>query len=259
MPSRWLGSSKPVPPYSKLAGIYDFVMQHVPYDEWAGYLHHLFEMADLRVHNVLDIACGTGSLMLELANKGYSVSGFDSSKEMAALAAEKLAKAGKPGRAWSGSMTEFALRRRFDAVVYTYDSLNYCQEIAECAQVFTRVAAVLEPGGVFVFDVTTQSNSKRHFRNYYDKEGTPEFEYIRQSQYDTRTNTQVNEFLIRWRNDGESYREFHSQQIYRLSEICGAIPARFFSLSGPFDGFSTRPGNENSERVTFLLKRKPLT
>ena len=53
--------------YEFLAGCYDELTQDVGYARWADYLERHFARGALRVHTVLDLACGTGSLTRELA------------------------------------------------------------------------------------------------------------------------------------------------------------------------------------------------
>ena len=53
--------------YEALAGRYDALTADVHYEVWADYAEKHFRRAGLPVHTVLDLACGTGSLSLELA------------------------------------------------------------------------------------------------------------------------------------------------------------------------------------------------
>ena len=75
--------------YEFLAGCYDELTQDVGYARWADYLERHFARGALRVHTVLDLACGTGSLTRELALRGYEMIGADRSEEMLSRAAEK--------------------------------------------------------------------------------------------------------------------------------------------------------------------------
>ena len=58
--------------YSSLAECYDDFTQDVRYTKWADYLTSLFEKYDDGdgIYQVLDLACGTGSLSVILANLG---------------------------------------------------------------------------------------------------------------------------------------------------------------------------------------------
>ncbi len=257
MPSKLFQKTKKVEPYTKLAFIYDFLMRYVDYDDWASYLVRLFNKADCDVTSVLDISSGTGSLILHLAELGYEVSGQDYSYEMVRIAKKKFFSRDMPASLWTGSMTELASKQKYDAVVTTYDSINYCHPIARCEKVFEQVANIIKPGGVFVFDISTIRNSKRYFRRYYDSDGTNKFDYIRQSYYLPDKRKQINEFYLTWKSrKNVCYKECHEQKIYQIAELKEVVPKQFFEIVGVYDGFSLRPGTEKSDRVHFLFMLK---
>ena len=80
--------------YEFLAGCYDELTYDVGYSAWADYIEAHFRKRGLPGKTVLDLACGTGSLTRELAQRGYEMIGADLSQEMLAQAAEKCRGAG---------------------------------------------------------------------------------------------------------------------------------------------------------------------
>ena len=78
-----------VSPYTKFAAAYDKMMKNVDYVRWADYVDRLFALYNFRPRRVLDIACGTGSATVLLAEKGYMMSGTDRAIEMLLWAREK--------------------------------------------------------------------------------------------------------------------------------------------------------------------------
>lgn len=232
-------------------------MRHVNYERWANYLIVLFAKADFRVKHVLDISCGTGSLLTQLGQYDFELTGFDESFNMVRIARKKFQQANLAIPVWCGTMRHFACARPFDAVVSTYDSLNYCLQPEELQTVFEHASGLLRPGGLFVFDLCTDKNSRQHFVNYIERDGADEFEYVRQAYYLRKKRIQVNEFTIQWHDHDHdrTYHEIHRQRIYRIDEIKAIIPAMRFEVVGIYDGFSRRPGSEKSERVQFVLKR----
>lgn len=234
-------------------------MRHVNYERWADYLNTLFSRADLEVINVLDVSCGTGSLLLQLNRRQprLQLAGFDESFNMVQMARRKLYNANLSFPIWCGSMRRFACTRSFEAAVSTYDSLNYCLTSADVQSVFSDVAELLQSGGLFVFDICTEKNSKHNFVNYMERDGADEYEYVRQAYYLRNKRMQVNEFTIEWHRRGRDrvYHEVHQQRIYRIDEIKEMIPRQKFEIVGIYDGFSFRAGTENSDRVQFVLKR----
>jgi len=142
--------------YEYLAGCYDRFTADVPYAAWADYLEKHFARSKLPIHTVLDLACGTGSLTCELAERGYEMIGADLSEEMLAQAAEKARNvSGIPPIFLHQAMEELDLYGTIDACVCCLGSVNYVTRPKELARAFQRVHTFLMPGGLFLFDINT--------------------------------------------------------------------------------------------------------
>ena len=142
--------------YENLAGCYDQFTRDVDYVRWADYLERHFARSALPIHTVLDLACGTGSLTLELARRGYEMIGVDQSEEMLAQAAEKCRQASEiPPLFLHQSMDKLDLYGTIYACVCCLDSVNYVTSPQKLERAFQRVHTFLMPGGLFVFDVNT--------------------------------------------------------------------------------------------------------
>ncbi len=267
----WLSLQKNVEavPYSRLAEFYDHLMNHVNYRRWADYIIALFDLATEplssnhyprpheRVTTVLELACGTGKVLVELSRSGFEVYGLDLSPEMARYAAQRLRHEKFESRVWCGNMQHVATGIHMDAVICLYDSMNYCRHPHEMARVFEGMAHVVRPGGLFIFDVCTRWNCWKNFRNYVERDSFQNFSYHRHSYFHPIGNLQYNEFLIvDDRNPGPTLREKHVQRIYSLSEIRRLAANGFWEEVACFSGMSQRPGSERAERVHFVFRRK---
>lgn len=71
--------------YQYLAQVYDDLMGDYDYDE----VYHFLESQVDHFGNILEMACGTGSLTEKLVKKG-PVTAFDGSEEMLQVARDKL-------------------------------------------------------------------------------------------------------------------------------------------------------------------------
>lgn len=117
----------------------------------ADYIAGLVARHSPRAESVLELACGTGSVLKHLASR-YEVAGVDLSPQMLERAAAKVPDA----LLVEADMRRVDLGRTFDVVLCVYDSLNHLLDFAEWETVFDRALAHLNVGGVFVFDVNTE-------------------------------------------------------------------------------------------------------
>jgi SAM-dependent methyltransferase len=244
-----------VPPYAVLAEIYDEVMDHVNYDQWAGYLDQLLRKHGHNVHTVLDASCGTGVLDRQLQQKGYSLWGCDVSLMMV-----KRARGGaEKSSCWCSDVRHLALRRKPDAIISTYDSMNYLMTADEWQQALDRLYQALPQKGVLIFDVSTVYNSKTAFQRYVQKETTPAGTYWRNSYYRPRSSIQFNEFkIVLTREPKITYHEIHKQKIVSLQKVLDYIAASRFALLAAYADFTFQPAREQAERLHFVLqKRRP--
>lgn len=106
--------------------------------------------------SMVDIACGTGSLALMLAEKGWTVWGIDGSDKMIAQARAKFMKNERAGSFLVQDMRQMELPERVSLATCFYDSLNHLTLRRDLIQTLRRIQAVLEPGGYVVFDVNNR-------------------------------------------------------------------------------------------------------
>lgn len=242
-------------PYSQLAPIYDHVMRHVDYDRWADYIQSVFERYGATPKDILELACGTGVMACILDDRGYRMTGMDRSENMIAVARQKALDGRRSIRFQAGDMVSMPVSGHFDAVLCLYDSINYIMDESDIAAMMDGLRGVLNTGGLFVFDVCTEINSRRYFHNQVDQESNGDFSYVRRCEYVPESRVQINEFQLTFHRGGKRYfsRERHEQRIYpvdRLAEICRESGYR---VLGAFDGFSFGEASERSNRVHYVV------
>ena len=141
--------------YAAFAAFYDRLTGDVDYAGLAAYLREIFLRHQGAVpRTLLDLACGSGSLSLELAADA-EVIGVDGSEDMLALAGEKAARAGRSLLFLRQDMRCLDLYGTVEGAVCVLDSLNHLLRTADIRAVLRRLRLFLEPGGLFVFDVNT--------------------------------------------------------------------------------------------------------
>ena len=113
--------------YSSVANIYDRLNGDVDYEAWADYIAREIK-ARSTVPTVLglDLACGTGRMTFALRERGYDMTGVDSSPEMLAVAADVCRSEKIDDILWlCQDMTGFELYGTVDFAVCCLDSVNH--------------------------------------------------------------------------------------------------------------------------------------
>ena len=114
-------------------------------------------LADTIGGAVLELGCGTGSLLLPIAERGIACQGLDLSSEMLALAGAKFRASGVTAGLHLGDMTDFEFGERFGLVFVASNSLTHLHAAGDITSCFHAVRRHLPPGGRFAFDVFNPS------------------------------------------------------------------------------------------------------
>lgn len=117
----------------------------------------LIRVAKPDARNVLELGCGTGSILKYLQD-AYEVSGLDISTKMLSVARKKVPRA----KLFRQDMVDFRIDGRFDVIFCVFDSINHVRRFSDWKKVFAAVRHHLSPGGCFIFDINTQRKLKRH-------------------------------------------------------------------------------------------------
>ena len=141
--------------YGALALSYDRLTNDVDYQSVVDFYFEILAREGLKPRTAVDLACGTGSVALLLAEKGLRVIGVDMSEDMLCEAFQKAQSLDNPPMFICQKLQQLHLLRGVDLAVCALDSLDYITEPADCAEAIRRVYKALNPGGCFIFDVNT--------------------------------------------------------------------------------------------------------
>lgn len=141
--------------YHNLALSYDRLTNDVDYTAVVDFYWDILNREGLEPTTAVDLACGTGSVALLLAQRGLRVTAVDISEEMLCVAAHKAQELENPPRFVCQPLQKLQLPRGVDLAVCALDSLDYITDPDHCAEAIRRIYRVLNPGGCFIFDVNT--------------------------------------------------------------------------------------------------------
>ncbi len=115
------------------------------------YLRGLIEKHHPAAETLLELGCGTGSVLEQLQAR-YTVTGVDLSQQMLRIAKTKAPHA----RLLRKDITTLELGETFDVVVCVADVVNHLRPFRAWEALFARAYEHLADGGIFIFDMNTQ-------------------------------------------------------------------------------------------------------
>ena len=246
--------------YDLLAPVYDEINKELDYKKWADFIEktasrELNKKAEL----VLDLACGTGSMTLELAARGYDMIGVDYSTEMLGVARERAEKLELDVLWLCQDMREFELYGTIDLVISTLDSINHLTSEKDLKKCLKLVHNYLNPDGIFIFDI----NGKSKFENIYGNQSyvleTEDSFCVWQNDYDGKS--KLCDFYITLFSETEDgaylrYDEEQTEKMYLISDMKKALLSQGFEFIGAYSDFDYTEATDEDERIYIVAKCK---
>ncbi|MBM3200562.1 class I SAM-dependent methyltransferase [Candidatus Woesearchaeota archaeon] len=148
--------------YARVASLYDYLQKEFPVTVLIDFIFKYFEKKGFKPKTILDLGCGTGTLLLEMEKKGLKCFGLDASPGMIGIAKQKS----KTISFSVGDMTLFVMKDKVDLVTAVSSPL-YMNNFDKNQKTicFSTAFKNLKPGGYFVFDVM----NFEHFEEYLAK------------------------------------------------------------------------------------------
>src|SRR5437879_669704 len=113
---------------------------------------------------ILDLPCGQGRHAIELARRGYNVTGADLSPYLLSVADERGRASSARVRWLSADMRRPIAGETFDVVLNLFTSLGYFADEADDQKVVRGASAMLGPGGRFVLELLNGERVMNHFQ-----------------------------------------------------------------------------------------------
>jgi SAM-dependent methyltransferase len=248
---------------AQLAQLYDVF----PFDADLPLYLDLAKRQGLRV---LEVACGSGRVLVPLARAGLQVVGVDLSPPMLALARSKLEAAGLSADLVEADMRSFRLpQTNFDLAIVAVKSFAYLTESADQLACLRTIFAHLRPGGVLAIDLmhprldwlsAAPGSMRDDLLQHVPERGMTlsriesvvETDFARQvrvirSIYESVDDTGhvVDKRFVEW-----SYRWLHRFEAEHLLERAG------FAVTSVYGGYQREPLTSDSRTMLFLA-RKP--
>jgi len=123
--------------------------------------------------HILDLCCGVGRHSLELARRGFQVTGVDRTRSYLDRASKQAEAEGLKVEFVQDDMRNFCRPDAFDAVINMFTSFGYFEDPKDDKQVLGNVYRSLKSGGVFIMDTLGKEVLARVFteRNWEEEKG----------------------------------------------------------------------------------------
>ena len=143
-----------IPNYDQFAKFYDLIMGDRGGD--GAWVIDCLRRHGKQTSSLLELGCGTGSILTQITEVP-SITGLDLSSQMLGLARSRVPNA----RLIETDIASFSLGEEFDVVICVFDTLNHLVTFESWVSLFAATSRHLRVGGLFMFDVNTQSKLQR--------------------------------------------------------------------------------------------------
>ncbi len=252
-----------MPNFDAFAMYYDADMGHFTDD--LGLYHELARRAD---GPILDAMCGTGRVIVPLAEAGFKVFGLDIAPAMVRTVERKITELNLRDRLQvnGGDVRSFELEEHFDLALVPLNSFMHLETVADQLAALDRLKQHLRPGGLLVIDLfnpdptdlTSDQNVLVHERTFTGPNGHQVQKYITRHT-DWAAQRQAVEFVYdELEPDGTVKRRvlpFTMRWLYRF-EVEHLLARAELSLEGVYGDYDLAPyASDSPQMIVFAENR----
>jgi ubiquinone/menaquinone biosynthesis C-methylase UbiE len=202
--------------------------------------------------SVCDLCCGVGRHSLELARRGFQVTGVDRTELYLQEAKEKAAAEGLDIEFVKEDMRKFRRADTFDAVVSLFTSFGYFEEASENERVLEHVYRSLKKNGKLLVETMGKEVLARIFRprDWREEGGVTVLEERQVIEHWSRVK---NRWILL--SDGKRSEHEFSHWLYSAAELCDMLRRCGFSGVEVYGDLRGSPYDHKAERLVVLACR----
>jgi SAM-dependent methyltransferase len=233
------------------------------------------ELAEQNGGPILEIACGTGRVLLAIARKGIEIHGVDNSRPMLKILEEALARESQEVRhrvtLHEGDMRDFRLGKKFPLIIIPFRPMQHMHSVEDQLRALSTAAAHLGENGILAFDVfypKFDTLTAKMGEEVMEFEWRPSPDstdivrrYFRKDSVDKINQIFYFTFIYRTLRGGEVISE--ETEDFKLSYLTYPHLRALFLLAGlepiaEYGSFAKAPLDNNAEQMIFLLRKTPV-
>ena len=208
---------------------------------------------------ILELACGTGTILRYFQTKYQNIIGLDISMQMLKLSQEKT---NVPLVLAHISKLPFK-DSSFRAVYCNHDSINYLSSHRSLKEHLKEIKRILVRGGIYIFDVATEKNV---LKNYHRKTISEKHKGICiswKNQYLSQERKIISRmefyryfsrYISLWKR--KIGKEIHVQIIYQDSFLKSVLSELGFDLIEQVADYDTKKRNQEADLMVYVVSKK---
>lgn len=203
---------------------------------------------------VLDLGCGHGRILVELAARGLELTGVDLDEASLALAREALAQRGLQAELVRDDLRNVPRARPYDAVLIWLHTFGYYEPDSEDERLIEHVAGALLPGGALLNDLRNREwalfyGPRKDWMQLPD--GAP---VLMRRRFDLRASRMITtETLVE--PDGREQQAEISARLYTLTEYERMVERAGLTVSDVWGDTDGGPYGMQSPHMIVLARR----
>ena len=201
---------------------------------------------------VLDLGCGVGRHSLELARRGFHVTGVDRTRAYLNKAAHQAKAAGLRVELVQEDMRTFCRPDAFEAAVSLFTSFGHFEDPDEDRHVAMNVYRSLKPGGVFLLEMMGKEILARSFqeRTWQEEDGVL---LLEERKVRMGWSWIEHRWIIVTGNNRTELRLSH--RLYSGAELTSLLAGCDFARTEVYGDLAGRPYDHMAKRLVVVARR----
>lgn len=204
---------------------------------------------------IIDVPCGYGRHAVELAKRGYSVTGVELNRMFLIKAKENARKAGVHVRLQRGDMLKLRYKEEFAAAINIFTSLGYFETDEEDRRFFKDVYHSLKTQGQFVVDFTNRDWLVRNFKKNEQHRLPGGITMLIEREFDPVSGKMTEQRTKRSPTKKKARTVMSTLRLYTANELIALAQSAGFVFEAAFGDFDGSPLSLTSRRIILLFRK----
>ncbi|HSB47480.1 MAG TPA: class I SAM-dependent methyltransferase [Candidatus Bilamarchaeum sp.] len=237
-----------MPLYDEMADFYDLV-----YPDRGDRDFYLKEARKAR-GRILEVACGTGRILIPLLKAGFDACGLDISPEMLERLRKKALQEGIVPRLFLGDMRDFSLDGKFGLIIVPFRSFHHLNNASERLEALRNFRRHLDSGGRLILHLTVPPARERALTKKFHRAGSEKISGGKvgwEVRFDDGNDSA--DYRITLATDSGKTRSFSmTLHFFPIAEIASSLKSIGFKNVNVYCGFGYSPFNEGCEEAVVV-------